>query len=576
MAVFGPIAFVEAPSFHGIPWIGLLFLGLYALTAAAAMLAATRAPQVAGDVAVPRAETWGRWFMLLPLALLFGPIVSGPIAVPLAAAAVGASGLLFLRLHDARARSGHRLLSRRGLSRALEHLKRRRPGQAKRTKPGPKSVREWMKSFSGGEGRLSAELLVQPTSTVAPDATLTLLKKDGTPVNVGGDEAGGESDNVRHAREMLVAAMQAEATDIHVEPHEQEYVIRYRIDGVLEDTGRLDQGAGRGLLSALKVASDMNIAERRRPQDGTFSARLDETAFDVRVACTPTSYGEKMVLRLLQSSGGMLATGLDSIGLRSSVLKQVREVIHKPHGMLLVVGPTGSGKTTTVYAALGEIDAQQNNITTIEDPVEYRLDHTTQIAVDEKSGVTFASILRSVLRQDPDVLLVGEIRDKETAEIACQAALTGHFVFSTLHANDTVATVTRLLELGLDPSLIQTAVTAVLGQRLARKLCMECREPVPPPAGLEKRFNLAATGVKHIYRERGCEHCRGTGYRGRVGIHELLVMTDEIRRLITAQPTIDDIRQAAARGGTKSMQTDGLMKVCKGITSINEIIRVTT
>jgi type II secretory ATPase GspE/PulE/Tfp pilus assembly ATPase PilB-like protein len=576
MAVFGPFAFVEAPSFHGIPWIGLLLLGLYALTAAAAMLAATRAPQVAGDVAVPRAETWGRWFMLLPLALLFGPIVSGPIAVPLAAAAVGASGLLFLRLHDARARSGHRLLSRRGLSRALEQLKRRRPGQTKRTKPGPKSVREWMKSFSGGEGRLSAELLVQPTSTVASDATLTLVRKDGTPVSTGGDEGGGESDNVRHAREILVAAMQAEATDIHVEPHEQEYVIRYRIDGVLEDTGRLDQGAGRGLLSALKVAADMNIAERRRPQDGTFCARLDETAFDVRVACAPTSDGEKMVLRLLQSSGGMLATGLDSIGLRSSVLKQVREVIHKPHGMLLVVGPPGSGKTTTVYAALGEIDAQQNTITTIEDPVEYRLDHTTQIAVDEKSGVTFASILRSVLRQDSDVLLVGEIRDKETAEIACQAALTGHFVFSTLQAHDTVATVTRLLELGLDPSLIQTAVTAVLGQRLARKLCTECREPVPPPAGLEKRFNLAATGVKHIYRERGCEHCRGTGYRGRVGIHELLVMTDEIRRLITAQPTIDDVRQAAARGGTKSMQTDGLMKVCKGITSINEIIRVTT
>ena len=570
------VAFVEAPSFNGLPWVGLLVLVLYSAAARASVLAATEGPHAATEVAIPRREAWTIWFTLLPLVLLFGPIVSGPTTVPVAAGLIGGSGLLFLRLHDARVRSGHRLLSRRGLTLALEQLRRRRPGQAKRKKPGPKSVREWMKSFSGGEGRLSAELLVQPTPTVASDATLTLLKKDGTPVNVGGDEAGGESDNVRHAREMLVAAMHAEATDIHVEPHEQEYVIRYRIDGVLEDTGRLDQGAGRGLLSALKVAADMNIAERRRPQDGTFSARLDETAFDVRVACTPTSYGEKMVLRLLQSSGGMLATGLDAIGLRSSILKQVRDVIHKPHGMLLVVGPTGSGKTTSVYAALGEIDAQQNNITTIEDPVEYRLDHTTQIAVDEKSGVTFASILRSVLRQDPDVLLVGEIRDKETAEIACQAALTGHFVFSTLHANDTVATVTRLLELGLDPSLIQTAVTAVLGQRLARKLCTECREAVPPPAGLEKRFNLAASGVKHIYRERGCEHCRGTGYRGRIGIHELLVMTDDIRRLVTSQPTIDDIREAAARGGTKSMQTDGLMKVCKGITSINEIIRVTT
>ena len=573
---YGIIAFVEAPSFPGFPWIGVLLLGLYAIAAWVAVLAASESPEAASEAAIPRREAWTLWFSLLPLALLLGPILSGPMTIPAAAGLLGASGFMFLRLHDAGVRSGHRLLSRRGWSLAIARLKRRKAGQAKRKKPAPTSVREWMKSFSGGEGRLSTNQVVPTTgNAVAVNATLTLLKKDGTQANVA-DEGGGESDNVRHAREMLVAALQAEATDIHVEPHEQEYVIRYRIDGVLEDAGRLDQSAGRGLLSALKVAADMNIAERRRPQDGTFSAKLDETAFDVRVACTPTSYGEKMVLRLLQSSGGMLATGLDAIGLRSSILKQVRDVIHKPHGMLLVVGPTGSGKTTSVYAALGEIDAQQNNITTIEDPVEYRLDHTTQIAVDAKSGVTFASILRSVLRQDPDVLLVGEIRDKETAEIACQAALTGHFVFSTLHANDTVATVTRLLELGLDPSLIQTAVTAVLGQRLARKLCTECREPVPPPAGLEKRFNLAASRVKHIYRERGCEHCRGTGYRGRIGIHELLVMTDDIRRLVTSQPTIDDIREAAARGGTKSMQTDGLMKVCKGITSINEIIRVTT
>jgi type II secretory ATPase GspE/PulE/Tfp pilus assembly ATPase PilB-like protein len=259
-------------------------------------------------------------------------------------------------------------------------------------------------------------------------------------------------------------------------------------------------------------------------------------------------------------------------------MEQLREVIHKPYGMFLVTGPTGSGKTTTVYASLSEIDAQQHNITTIEDPVEYRLDGITQIAVNTAAGVTFASILRSVLRQDPDVLLVGEIRDKETAEIACQAALTGHFVFSTLHANDTVATITRMLDLGLDAMLIQTALTAVLAQRLARKLCLKCREPYPPPADLLAKLGIKPGAVETIYREhaKGCEQCGGTGYKGRIGLHELLVMNDDIRRLVTPQPSIEDLRAAARRSGTHSLQVDGLLKVMRGVTSIKEVVRVTT
>jgi type II secretory ATPase GspE/PulE/Tfp pilus assembly ATPase PilB-like protein len=274
----------------------------------------------------------------------------------------------------------------------------------------------------------------------------------------------------------------------------------------------------------------------------------------------------------------MLTGGLGSVGLRTQLLEPLREVIHKPYGMFLVTGPTGSGKTTTVYASLSEIDAQQHNITTIEDPVEYRLDGITQIAVNTAAGVTFASILRSVLRQDPDVLLVGEIRDKETAEIACQAALTGHFVFSTLHANDTVATITRMLDLGLDAMLIQTALTAVLAQRLARKLCMHCREPYPPPADLLARLGIKPGTVEKIYRERdkGCEQCGGTGYKGRIGLHELLVMNDDIRRLITPQPSVEDLRAAARHAGTRSLQTDGLLKVMRGVTSVKEVVRVTT
>jgi type II secretory ATPase GspE/PulE/Tfp pilus assembly ATPase PilB-like protein len=283
-----------------------------------------------------------------------------------------------------------------------------------------------------------------------------------------------------------------------------------------------------------------------------------------------------MVIRVLKSSGGVLKTGLSNIGIRKSIIAQLREVIHKPYGMFLVTGPTGSGKTTTVYASLSEIDAAQHNITTIEDPVEYRLEGITQISVNTAAGVTFASILRSVLRQDPDVLLVGEIRDKETAEIACQAALTGHFVFSTLHANDTVATVTRMLDLGLDATLIQTAITAVLAQRLARKLCTKCREPYPPPPDFLQRLGVKPGVIKQIYKEKGCEACGNTGFKGRVGLHELLIMNDEIRALIVPQPSIQDLRAAARRNKTRSLQTDGMLKVVEGITSISEVERVTT
>jgi type II secretory ATPase GspE/PulE/Tfp pilus assembly ATPase PilB-like protein len=374
----------------------------------------------------------------------------------------------------------------------------------------------------------------------------------------------------------MLKAIRTDATDLHLEPHEHELFVRVRVDGVLRDLDKLEGEAGKGVISALKVIADMDISERRRPQDGTFAVQCGPDKYDVRVASTPTSYGEKVVMRLLRSSGGLMTGGLEPIGLRPPLLKQLREIIHKPYGMFLVVGPTGSGKTTTVYASLSEIDAHQHNITTIEDPVEYRLDNITQIAVNTKADVSFASILRSVLRQDPDVLLVGEIRDRETAEIACQAALTGHFVFSTLHANDSVATITRLLDLGLEPTLIQTAITAVLGQRLARRLCPNCKVACAPPDGLLKKFKLKPGAVPHIYHEKGCEQCGGTGYRGRLGIHELLVMNNTLRSLITTNPSITDLKKAAVASGTLTLQIDGLMKVIQGETSVNEILRVTT
>jgi type II secretory ATPase GspE/PulE/Tfp pilus assembly ATPase PilB-like protein len=267
--------------------------------------------------------------------------------------------------------------------------------------------------------------------------------------------------------------------------------------------------------------------------------------------------------------------GLGAFGMRDKVLGKLREIIRHPHGMLIVCGPTGSGKTTTVYGALGEIDAFSRNIVTIEDPIEYRLDNISQTAVNVAADLTFARILRSVLRQDPDVILVGEIRDKETAEIAMQAALTGHFVFTTLHANDTATTVTRLLDIGIDASLIQSSLTAVLAQRLVRVLCDKCREPYKPTAEFLKAAGIPADKVTVFYKEKGCSACNSTGYRGRTGVHELMIIDGPIRDLLVGRPSIQAIRAAARRAGMRSLQEDGLRKVIAGITSVNEVVRVT-
>ena len=261
--------------------------------------------------------------------------------------------------------------------------------------------------------------------------------------------------------------------------------------------------------------------------------------------------------------------------MRDSLLKTLQGIVQQPHGMLIVCGPTGSGKTTTLYVALGEIDVLSRNIVTIEDPIEYQLDNISQTAVNNAAELTFAKILRSVLRQDPDVILVGEIRDKETAEIAMQAALTGHFVFTTLHANDTATTVTRLLDIGIETTLLQSAVTAVLAQRLVRVLCPKCKEPYPAPPEFRQKLSVAADKEVTIYREKGCPACHGTGYKGRTGVHELLVFNSAIRELLVGQPSIQAIRAAARKAGTRTLQEAGIAKVLAGVTSLNELVRVT-
>jgi type II secretory ATPase GspE/PulE/Tfp pilus assembly ATPase PilB-like protein len=571
------------PSFSAFPWDGVALLVALFLTVAVLAGVCAWVRHAGLSLGMDQPHLWNLFFRGLCVVFLGATVAFGPPALVGVWVILPIGLVVFTRKRDALVAESRKYLSPKGVANVVADLRAAwRVARGPQEKPAMSLREQFTGMMTKVQAFASHGRKVKEVVKEAPPDLFAFLRKDGTIAmqltaeGLNPVDGTPVSDNVRNARDMMLVAIRQEATDLHFEPHEKEYFIRLRVDGVLRDVEKMKADVSRGVISAIKVISDMDISERRRPQDGTFAMKFGQSKFDVRVASTPTSYGEKLVMRILSGSGGVVNAGLDAVGLRVPVLKQLREIIHKPYGMFLVVGPTGSGKTTTVYASLNEIDAHQHNITTIEDPVEYRLENITQIAVNTKAEVSFASILRSVLRQDPDVLLVGEIRDKETAEIACQAALTGHFVFSTLHANDSVATITRLLDLGLEPTLIQTAITAVLGQRLARRLCAHCKEKCQPPEGLIKKFNLKPGSVPHIYRERGCDKCKGTGYKGRMGIHELLVMNDAIRALVRPSPSITDLKKAATESGTLTLQTDGLVKVLQGETSVNEILRVTT
>ncbi|MFM7205241.1 MAG: GspE/PulE family protein [Planctomycetaceae bacterium] len=405
---------------------------------------------------------------------------------------------------------------------------------------------------------------------------IVLLRKDGQ--MYGDDETSVDretSEAIVTVKEMIAEAVACRATDLHVEPRGgRDIQIRCRVDGLLKPLRSLPAEMGRSMISAIKVLADMDIAERRRPQDGSFAVLAAGRRFDVRVNSGPTGFGEKVALRLLDPAGAVLAAGLGGLGLRRDALQTLRTVIHRSHGMLIVCGPTGSGKTTTVYAALREIDGLVRNVVTIEDPIEYQLDNVSQTAVNPAAELTFAAILRAVLRQDPDVILVGEVRDKETAEIAMQAALTGHFVFTTLHANDAPTTVMRLLDIGIDASLIQSAVTAVLAQRLVRTMCTVCREAYEPTAEERRKYGLPADKVRKLHRAKGCPACSHTGYRGRTGIYELLLIDADVRSLLVGRPSLEHVRRAAARQGMKTLRQAAILKAVEGVTTLDEVDRV--
>ncbi|WDT76464.1 MAG: type II secretion system ATPase GspE [Candidatus Manganitrophus sp.] len=387
-------------------------------------------------------------------------------------------------------------------------------------------------------------------------------------------DASDEAPMIRLVNSVLFQAVQQRASDIHFEPFEKEIAIRYRIDGVLYNILAPPKRLQSSLISRIKIMAGMNIAEKRLPQDGRIGLKIGGREIDIRVSDVPTAHGERLVLRLLDKTSILL--NLEDIGLSPSGLATMDQLIQMAHGIILVTGPTGSGKTTTLYAGLSKINSPDKNIITIEDPIEYQLKGIGQIQVNPKIQLTFASGLRSILRQDPDVIMVGEIRDTETAEIAIQASLTGHLVFSTLHTNDSAGAITRLLDMGIEPFLVSSSVVAIVAQRLVRQICPECRVSYrPTPEELGKLGIKQAPPNLVFYRGKGCAHCINTGYRGRSGIYEILVLDDEIRNLILSKVDSSRIKAKAVGKGMLTLREDGARRILSGMTTTEEVLRVT-
>jgi general secretion pathway protein E len=382
-----------------------------------------------------------------------------------------------------------------------------------------------------------------------------------------------EGPVIRVVNQLITRAVESGASDIHIEPFQNRLVVRYRIDGILREVPAPPVRLKPAIVSRIKIMARLNIAERRLPQDGRIRIAVQGRDFDLRVSTAPTLHGESVVMRILDRSS--LVTELAGLGFLEDAVAPFLGVLEQPQGILLVTGPTGSGKTTTLYTCLHRLNSPEKKLFTVEDPVEYQLEGVNQIQVKPQIGLSFAHVLRSILRQDPDIVMIGEMRDLETAQIGVQAALTGHLVLSTLHTNSAAATITRLLDMGVDGYLITSTVIGVLAQRLVRKLCSACREPYIALPELVRQLRLAEGGEVVLHRARGCEACRGTGYRGRIGVMEFLVMNDAIRRLVLRRAEAGEIHRAGAEQGMRSMYEDGVRKALLGITSLEEVLRVT-
>ena len=421
-----------------------------------------------------------------------------------------------------------------------------------------------------GQANDTAEQIIQDLDQEEGKPLFTELEE-------GGDLLDETSDApvIKLVNHLFSQAVKSRASDIHVEPYQQNLQIRFRLDGVLYNILTLPRRLHAAVVSRIKVMARLNIAEKRLPQDGRIDLKIGERLVDVRVSCLPTAFGERVVLRLLEKSGKLLS--MEEIGLSRGALGEMKRLLRISHGIVLVTGPTGSGKTTTLYAALSHINSPDKNILTIEDPIEYQIDGIGQMQVNPKINLTFANGLRSMVRQDPDVILVGEIRDLETAEIAIQAALTGHLVFSTLHTNDAASAVTRLIDMGIEPFLVSSAVESIVAQRLVRLVCQRCREAYEPDEAelAELGIKLTSTRKIRIYRAKGCPACLETGYRDRTGIYEFLRMTEAIKGLVLKTSDSNQIKKAAVAQGMKTLRDDGIRKVLEGRTTVGEVLRIT-
>ncbi len=387
------------------------------------------------------------------------------------------------------------------------------------------------------------------------------------------DDAANEPPIIKLVNLLFSIAVKDRASDIHIQPLEKDLRVRYRIDGLLYDTYTPPKRAQNAIVSRIKVMAGLDVAEKRLPQDGRIKVRVNDKDIDVRVSIIPSAYGEQVVMRLLDRGGALIS--LDSVGMNQDLEKKIISLITRPQGVFLVTGPTGSGKTTTLYAVLQYINTPEKNILTVEDPVEYILQGIGQIQVNPKIQLDFARALRSFLRQDPDVIMVGEVRDEETARIAVQAALTGHLVFSTLHTNDSASALTRLIDMGIEPYLLTSSVTAILAQRLVRRICPHCKDVYEPTEFESQLLKEYAHGQRKVYKGKGCPECLNTGYLGRIGVFELLTLTGQIRQMVQQKASSEEIKGEAIKDGMVTLRQDGIDRVLAGDTTVSEIVRVT-
>ena len=449
---------------------------------------------------------------------------------------------------------------------AIDELKLKTGLNIEATIAGEVDIRQAINQYYGVGGSIEEVLKsidIEALSVEEEDAAIEKLH-----------EVAEEAPIIKLVNLIMMQAIRDRASDIHVEPEESSVKIRFRIDGILHDTSEIPKHLQAAIISRIKIMSDMNIALKRAPQDGRFGINLEGSKIDLRVSTFPTIHGENVVMRLLDATSILL--GLGELGFSEENFNHFNKLIKQPNGIILVTGPTGSGKTTTLYSALNTINTPDKNIITIEDPVEYQLKGIRQSQINPKAGLTFANGLRSILRQDPDIVMVGEIRDKETAEIAIQAALTGHLVFSTLHTNDAPGALTRLIDMGIEPFLISSSVIGILAQRLVRKLCESCKKTFKPSEKLLEDLGIPLPKVDlTFYKSEGCKVCKNTGYKGRIGIFELITVDDKIRDLVLTKTSSTVIKRAAEEAGMKTLREDGLIKILAGQTSIDEVIRVT-